>query len=286
MTSACVTYEDIVCGLRLLGLDKSSDVLVHASLRSFGRVNGGAETVCRALVEVCGTVMMTAGAWDLTRIPAPPGLARPHNADEQSASWEDFEEALSRATPYSKELPVSRWLGRVAETMRHLFPHERSDHPLFSYLAVGTHARTLIEAQRPDFPLGSIQQLAELGGDVLLLGVGHTSNTTIHLAEQRLGRSRFFRYAKVAPGAWMELPNLGGCSDGFDAIEPELAPVTREVTIGRCRARRVAVADVISHAVRMIEQDPSALLCGNDECGRCAASLHQRLAVLGEASAT
>jgi hypothetical protein len=39
-----------------------------------------------------------------------------------------------------------------------------------------------------------------LGGDVQLLGVGHTSNATIHLAEQRLGRANFYRYAVAMPG--------------------------------------------------------------------------------------
>ncbi len=163
--------------------------------------------------------------------------------------------------------------------MRLTFPHERGSHPLFSYLAVGPHARELTAAQRLDWPLGPIETLEQFGGDVLLLGVGHTSSTTIHLAEQRLGRSRFFRYAKAAPGVWMELPNVPGESHRFDEIEPVLRPVTTEVAIGKCRARRICVADVLDAASRVIAADPTALLCADEAC-RCGAAYQQRLAQL------
>ncbi|MEU0096103.1 AAC(3) family N-acetyltransferase [Kribbella sp. NPDC006257] len=80
MTDPVVTEAEIADGLRQLGLGPDSKVLVHSSLSSFGRVEGGAEAVCRALTATCGTVMMISGTWDLTGIPAPPGLIRPHNA--------------------------------------------------------------------------------------------------------------------------------------------------------------------------------------------------------------
>jgi aminoglycoside 3-N-acetyltransferase len=274
-----VTEDEIAEGLGRLGLDSTSSVLVHASLRSFGRVDGGAEAVCRALVGTCGTVMMISGTWDLTGVAAPPGLVRPHNAYYNAETWAAFDEALGSAVPFTPDLPVDRWLGRVAETMRLGFAHERSAHPLFSFLAIGTHARRLIEAQRLEWPLGPIEALAELRGHVLLLGVGHTSNTTIHLAEQQLGRSRFYRYAKVAPGSWMELPNVSGESHRFDEIEPELRPVTTEVRIGDCRARLIAVEDVLACASKLIVTDPAAMLCRDQDC-RCEAALQQRLAIL------
>ncbi|WP_349328183.1 AAC(3) family N-acetyltransferase [Actinopolymorpha sp. B9G3] len=280
MDESCPVTQDMIAeGLRQLGLSKASRVLVHASLRSFGRVDGGAEAVCRALVDVCGTVMVSAGAWDLTGLPAPPGLTRPHNACHQDQTWQEFDDALAKATVYSKDLPVDSWLGTIAETMRQNFPHERGDHPLFTYLAVGPDARPLVDAGRLDWPLGPIEELGELGGDVLLLGVGHTSSTAIHLAEQRMGRSRFYRYAKVAPGVWMELPNIPGESHRFDEIEGLLAPVTTEVRIGRCRARRLSVSDVLSTTERLIAADPRALLCEDPEC-RCGAAYQQRLANL------
>ncbi|GAA2759469.1 AAC(3) family N-acetyltransferase [Actinopolymorpha rutila] len=220
--------------------------------------------------------MMLAGSGDLTRVPAPPGLVRPHNACYTAESWDCFDEVLASAVPFSSDLPVDRWLGRIAESLRQGFPHERGAHPFLSFLSVGTHARRLTAAQRLDWPLGPIQELADLDGHVLLLGVSHTSNTTIHVAEQQLGRSLFYRYEKAAPGVWMELPNIPGDSDSFDGIEAELAPVTAETLIGRCRGRLVAVRDVLASATRLIQSDPAALLCEKEDC-RCSAALQQRL---------
>lgn len=274
-----VTEPEIADGLRRLGLGADSHVLVHSSLSSFGRVDGGAEAVCRALTETCGTVMMISGTWDLTGIPAPPGLVRPHNAYYNAETWEAFDEAVSKAIPFTPDLPVDRWLGRISETLRLTSPTERSTHPLFSFHATGTHARRLIEAQRLDWPLGPIEALAELGGHVLLLGVGHTSNTTIHLAEQHLGRSRFYRYAKAGPGAWMELANVSGESHHFDEIDPHLTPFTTETRIGNCQARLISVADILTTTTSLIESDPAALLC-NDKTCRCWAAYQQRLTAI------
>jgi aminoglycoside 3-N-acetyltransferase len=275
-----VGKREIAAGLRALGLDETSAVIVHASLRSFGRVEGGARAVCEALLETCGTVLMPAFSWDLTGVPAPPGLERPANAAPVALSWAEFESALARAVPFSDDLPIDREIGLIPETLRRELPHHRSRHPLISFIAAGRHAAALIGAARLDWPLGPIEALAGLGGDVLLLGVGHTSDTTIHLAEQRLGCARFYRYAKLDQGVWAELPNIPGCSDGFDRIEPALAARTREVAIGACRARRVAVADVLATATRLIEADPTALHCSRSGCGRCPAAVEQRLAWL------
>lgn len=274
-----VTEADIVHGLSVLGLHSSSTVIVHASLRSFGNVEGGAYTVCQALLSTGATLLLPAGSWDLTGIPAPPGLLRPRNAVRMAATWQVFDEAVSHAVPFSGQLPIDKELGIIPEIMRRTFPHLRGCHPLMSYLALGTHAQYLIDAQQPDWPLGPLEALAERQGDVLLLGVTHTSNTAIHLAEQHLGRSRFYRYAKVADQVWMELPNIPGQSHQFDDIEPVLRSATQEVMIGSCRARRIPIQEVLATAKRLILANPAALLCDDPGC-RCFAALQQRLAIL------
>ncbi|MEV4260394.1 AAC(3) family N-acetyltransferase [Kribbella sp. NPDC049584] len=267
-----VTAADLVDGLQQLGLDRTSEVIVHSSLSSFGYVDGGAEAVCAALTEVCGTVLMPGGTWDLTGIPAPPGLVRPDNAYWNAADWSEFDEKLSEATSFRSDLPVDRWLGRVPEMFRQTCSPLRTSHPLFAYQAAGYAAERILEAQRPDRPLGPIEAL---DGDVLLLGVTHTSNTTIHLAEQQLGRSLFYRYAKNADGLWIELPNIPGESHHFDDIEPVLRPATKELRIGQARVRRIPKDAVLAATRQLIQADPAALLCtDNPEC-RCAAALQQ-----------
>ncbi|GAA0622264.1 AAC(3) family N-acetyltransferase [Kribbella sandramycini] len=272
-----VTRAEIADGLRQLGLDRSARVIVHTSLRSFGQVDGGAEAVCQALIDTCGTVLMPGGTWDSTVVAAPPGTVRPNNAFRPAADWATFDESVRRASAYRPELPVDRWLGRVPDVMRAVFAPPRTTHPLFGYQAVGERAEEVLAAQRIDWPLGPIEAL---DGEVLLLGVGHTSNTTIHLAEQRLGMSRFYRYAKTGDGVWSEFPNLPGESHRFDAIEPSLRSATKEVRIGECRARLVPIATVLAVTTRLVLDDPGALLCSDDPECRCAAALAQRLAQL------
>ncbi len=278
-----VTESAIVHGLRALGLNSSSAIIVHASLRSFGKVSGGAFTVCQALLSTGATLLVPAGSWDATGVPAPPGLLRPHNAVPMASTWQAFDEALSRAVPFADDLPIDQELGLIPETMRRAFPHVRSRHPLMSYLALGAHAQELVAAQRLDWPLGPLEVLAEREGDVLLLGVSHTSNTAIHLAEQYLGRSRFYRYAKVTDRVWMELPNIPGQSHRFDEIEPHCRAATQEVMIGSCRARRIPMREVLAVAQRLILANPAALLCEHPDC-RCFAALQQRLEMLSRES--
>lgn len=279
VSDARVTDEDIVAGLGQLGLSADSVVMVHSSLRSFGHVVGGARAVVDALRRACGTVVMLAGSWDLTSTLAPPGLLRPNNAYFNASSWTEFDASVAKATPYRLNLPVDRWVGRIPHTLVHEFPSVRGIHPLLSFVAIGKYEREVIAAQTLTDPLGPLRVVHELDGHVLQLGVTHTTNTMMHLAEQMLGRSLFFRYARGSDGLWVELPNVSGESHKFDQIEPYLAPLTKSVRIGDCTARLLRAADVIDTTMRLIEADPKALLCDDAEC-RCGAAYQQRLEYL------
>lgn len=278
-----VSEQDIVAGLRRLGLSPNATVMVHSSLSSFGRVVGGPGTVVTALRQVCGTVVMLAGAGDLTRLVAPPGLIRPNNTYFNATSWAEFDQAVAQATPYRPDLPVDRWLGRIPHSLVHDFPSIRGPHPLLSFAAIGRHEREIIAAETLTDCLGPLRAVRDLGGYVLQLGVTHTTNTTMHLAEQLLGRSLFYRYARNADGLWVELPNVPGESHEFDRIEPHLAGRTRTVRIGSCTARLTRSADIIDTTMRLIRDDPKALLCDDADC-RCGGAYQQRLAYLAAAS--
>lgn len=273
----------MVEGLRTLGITDSSVVVVHSSLRSFGSVDGGAATIAEALVTACGTVVVPSGTWDSTGVPAPPGSERPNNAARAAQNWPEFDVALDRATAFDPDLPIDKELGAIPEALRVGFEHVRGTHPLFSFQAVGPQATNVIAGERLDWPLGPIEVVADLDGVVLLLGVDHTVNTAIHLAEQRLGRSRFYRYAKLDAGVWMELPNIPGQSHRFDDLEPALRPRTRSVPIGDCTARVVKIQDVLRTATEAILSNPRALLCDDPEC-RCGAALAQRIAAMDSTS--
>ncbi|MFD7161723.1 AAC(3) family N-acetyltransferase [Kribbella sp. NPDC059898] len=276
MHSAAVTARDIRAGLEQLGLTRTSAVIVHSSLSSFGHVDGGADAVVDALLATCGTLLFPGATSHATRLPAPPQVVRENNAIACAPDWASFDAALSKAAHFHQDLPVNRNLGLIPETVRRDRQHVRSSHPYFSYIATGAGADDLIAAQRLDWPLGPIEALWQRGGHVLQLGVSHATNTTIHLGEQQLGRGRFYRYAKPAPGVWMELPNIPGASHRFDTIEPHLRSSTRQVTIGACTASLTPVAEVLTVTRHLIEASPSALLCDDRTC-QCFAEVQQRL---------
>lgn len=279
--SPSVTDQDLIEGLRRLGLDRSSSVVVHASLRSFGRVEGGAEAVCNALISVCGTVLMPAFTFDACGVSwAPPGHQRPHNAARNAETWEAFDAEVRRATPWRRDTPVDADIGAIPEAFRRMPEVRRSRHPLMSWTAWESAARDILVAQTLSSPLAPLQELSGRDGDVLLLGVGHWANTTVHLAEQRCGRSRFWRFGVIDAGIWVELPNIPGDSSAFGQLDGMIEPVA-STRIGSCEARRYRVRAICAVVEEAIARDPAALL-DLDHPGdeRTGAAWRQRLACL------
>jgi aminoglycoside 3-N-acetyltransferase len=164
-----ITRKEITSGLRELGLRPGYRVLVHTSLSSFGQVEGGANTLIDALLDAVGdsgTVI----------VPTLTGS-----------------EELSAANPpvfHVENTPC--WTGRVPETFRQRPDAIRSLHPTHSTAAIGADADALlydhIDSMTPcdeNSPYGKLAQLDN--GYVLLLGVGHISNTTFHHVEEIVG---------------------------------------------------------------------------------------------------
>ncbi len=160
-----VTRRDIVEGLRQLGVSSGDVILVHSSLKRFGRVEGGVETVIDALLEAVGpngTVMA----------PTLTGAA-----DHNAANPPVFD---VRETPC--------WTGIIPETFRQRPEAVRSLHPTHSVAAIGPHAEYLTKdhhtCQTPCGPDSPYLRLVELDGKVVFLGVSLSSCTLLHGVEE------------------------------------------------------------------------------------------------------
>jgi aminoglycoside 3-N-acetyltransferase len=176
------TVTSLGADLRALGLAPGDVVLVHSSLRSLGFVAGGPQAVVQALLEVCGpggTVVVPTHTPDNTD---PAGWSRP---PVPPAWWP----ILRDETPgFDPARTPSRWMGALAETVRTWPGAVRSEHPQVSFAALGPDAAEIVRDHRPAHALGERSPLGavhRLGGKVLLLGCGHDSNTSLHLAEAR-----------------------------------------------------------------------------------------------------
>lgn len=181
-TDIPATIDSLQADFNALGIGSGMVLLVHSSLSAMGWVCGGAVAVIIALQQVLGptgTLVMPAHSTDLTE------PSRWENPPVPESWW-----SVIRATmpAYQPDLTPTRSMGVIAETFRKQKGVLRSAHPHHSFCAYGYQAPDITNNHSLEWGLGECSPLAriyDLGGSVLLLGVGHDNNTSIHLAEYR-----------------------------------------------------------------------------------------------------
>jgi len=253
-----VRLRDLLLGLRELGLG-NAPVIVHASLSAFGEVEGGAETVAHALSTVFYNLLVPAFTYKTMVIP----LVGPPNNGIIYGSGKDQNRMAEFFTP---RMPVDRLIGAIPEAVRRLPESRRSSHPILSF--AGVRAEPFLETQTLAEPFAPIGALEQAGGWVVLMGVNHTVNTSIHYAERLAGRRTFIRWA-LTPHGVVECPNFPGCSAGFEAIRPDVERYTRSVQIGPARIEAVPLKMLFRAVIGRLRQNPLALLCDQEDCERC-----------------
>lgn len=166
--------------LRALSLNEGDTVMVHTSLSQLGYVSGGPRAVILALLEVVGasgTIAMPAHSGDLSD---PSSWSSP---PVPRARWE----TLRREMPaYDPDLTATRRMGATVECFRHLPSSLRSNHPTVSVVASGPNASFIVDDHSLPHGLGEqspLTRLYDLDAHILLLGVSHANNTSLHLAE-------------------------------------------------------------------------------------------------------
>ena len=260
-----ITFRHLVAALRGLEIDPRRPVIAHASLSAFGEVQGGAETVLGALLYWLDTLIMPAFTYKTMVVPE-------IGPEENGMAYGSHRDANLMTQFFSPNMPVDRLMGVLPEALRRHPKSSRSSHPILSF--VGVNAEEYLACQTLAEPLKPIGALVEAQGWVLLLGVDHMVNTSIHYAERLAGRKQFVRWALTTHGV-VECPRFPGCSDGFNRISPHLTQVARHAQIGSAQVQAVPLVDLISTVKTIIEADPLALLCENSYCERCPAVRNQ-----------
>jgi aminoglycoside 3-N-acetyltransferase len=149
--------------LRALGIRENGMLLVHASLRSLGKVEGGAETVIRVLLEALGsngTLLLPALSY----------------------------ETVGAENPYFDVRKTPSCVGALPEYFRQRKGTLRSIHPTHSVCSVGEQAEDILIGHNNDStPCGSnspFHRLPHHRGQILFLGCGLWPNTSIHAIEE------------------------------------------------------------------------------------------------------
>ena len=256
-----VSYRDLTAGFRKLELEKDSPVLVHASLSKFGEIRGGAETLLGALLDNFQTVVMPAFTFKTMLVPE-------EGPDNNGVVYGSSNDNNRMTEFFSKDLEVDPLIGELAECLRKHPKALRSNHPILSFS--GVNAEEILKIQSVESPFEPIRSISENNGVVLLLGVDHTVNTAIHLAEQMAGRKTFVRWA-LTPRGVVECMNYPGCSDGFDQAAPYLEDITNRMQIGEASISAIPIKPMLEILTDLIKTEPEALLCSREFCPRCDA---------------
>jgi len=262
-----LTYEKLKGAFDSLRL-QDAPVIAHASLKSFGQIDGGARTLLRAVLDSVGALMMPTFTY---KTMITPNLGPPNNGITYGAE----QDLNLMAEVFTPNMPCDKLMGIVPETLRHLSNARRTSHPIQSF--AGIRAEKFLATQTIQNHLAPIAALAEADGWVLLLGVDHTVDTSIHYAEKLAGRKQFLRWALI-PNRIVECPGFPGDSAGFNAIAPALVNDTRAIQIGNTVVQAVSLRVLFVNVIHILKENPLALLCQQDDCERCNAV---REAVLG-----
>ncbi|CDB68581.1 aminoglycoside N3-acetyltransferase [Eubacterium sp. CAG:252] len=150
--------------LESMGLKGDETILIHSSMKAIGAVDGGADTVLDVWMEYFknGLLLLPTHTWKTVNADNP--VYNPYT------------------TPSCVGLLTNMFMKRDGVI--------RSLHPTHSMSGYGKNAAEYLAGEEynntPCTPGGCYDRLKEVGGKVLLVGVGHERNTYIHSVEEVL----------------------------------------------------------------------------------------------------
>jgi aminoglycoside 3-N-acetyltransferase len=238
----------ILYSLEALGGLSGDAVFVHSSLSRFGHVEGGAETVCRAVIDAVGpegTVIMPAFTFGLRDIDDP---------------------VLDLANEPS-------CVGKISEVFRTRFATHRSRHISHSVSAAGAEAEyfTRDHCEAAFDENSSFRKLVERNSLVLLLGVDYNRCTFFHAIESALPVPYLGMVPK--PDAKLRLPDGGTVPANCSIHEPteqydfnraagflEGEGLVRHEACGESLLRCFRAAPVFERVLAELRKDPLCLV--------------------------
>ncbi|MFC5925734.1 aminoglycoside N(3)-acetyltransferase [Micromonospora vulcania] len=253
------TRRSLAAQLRLLGVRPGGTVLVHAALSPLGFVCGGPQAVVLALRDALGpdgTIVVP------THTPDNSDPAQWRNPPVPASWWPLIRAEMPGFDP---AITPSHFMGAVAEMVRCWPGALRSTHPQVSFAALGPAAERVVAGHDRADMLGEgspLARLYDLDADVLLLGVEHDVNTSLHLAEYRCPappRERLGAAVRTADGGrawvWWEDVRLDEADFGALGRDLEATGAVRTGPVGTGTGRLMRQRAAVDFAVRWIARN-------------------------------
>ena len=246
-----LTFDKLVEGFRELGVQEGDTLLVHSSYKSFGEVEGGPQTVIRALeaalsTDAEGTLIMPTFNFDFN----------------MGVPWD------VRTTP--SKMGVLTELVRVDPRSKRVF------HPFYSFAILGKHAEMLGSLRyKSSYERNSVfGKLRDLDGKVMVIGLSYTNSMTFfHHIEQMEGVD--YRFLKQFTGEVTDWDSRT-YTDTFEMLVRDIdkgvitevnpmgelmekAGVIKSAKIGEADVKLMKANDVYAFTAREMRRDPHLL---------------------------
>jgi aminoglycoside 3-N-acetyltransferase len=255
-SAAPVTRARIAADLGRLGVRPGGVLMVHSSLSALGWVCGAAQAVVEGLLDALGkdgTIVVpshTSGNSD------PAGWRNPPVPEDW---WPPIRAEMPAFDP---RVTQSQHMGAIAEAVRTWPGALRSVHPQVSFAALGPQAAAVTAGHALDSGFGErspVARVHDLDGDVLLLGVGHGSNSSLHLAEHRVPDPPRERSAAAVatPGGrrWLSWEDVMPEAGDFETLGASFDATGRTTAgrVGEADARLMRQRELLEFAVGWLQ---------------------------------
>lgn len=169
--------------------------------------------------------------------------------------------------PFDRQKTPCLGMGIVAHTFWQLPGVFRSDSP-HAFAAKGPEVAHITASHPIEVPHGldsPVGRVYEQDGQVLLLGVGHDANTTIHLAENLAGvRYRRKKQAVLNDGRQTRLDyeEIDHCCQNFQLVDGWLdaKALQHRGKVGHAEARLIRSGDIVKTVIEQLHMNETVFL--------------------------
>jgi len=251
-----IPKTQLTAQIRNLGVTPGTVLLVHTSFSKVGPVEDGPRGLIDALLAAIG----------------PNGtLVMPSMSDDDDHPFDP------RSTPCLGMGLVADTFWRAADVLRSDSPH--------AFAAIGPEAARITADHPLDVPHGldsPVGRVYELDGQILMLGIGHDANTTIHLAEALAGvryrRQKSATILQAGQPSRFSYSEIDHCCDNFNLVDQWLDAERgqRRGPVGHGEARLAGSRQVVATVTARLRANETVFLheLGFDvECDEARASI-------------